>query len=80
MVKLTYQDLLNDEEVVTYIKKADAQLEAMGYTEHGLRHVTWVAKRSKKELIQPESPSSSKTFIHCPFERPRKMNFSLGFV
>ena len=50
MVKLTYQDLLNDEEVVTYIKKADAQLEAMGYTVHGLRHVTWVAKRTGQIL------------------------------
>jgi len=50
MSKLTYLDLLENKEVVTLINKADAQLEAMGYTEHGLRHVTWVAKRTGQIL------------------------------
>jgi len=50
MSKLMYQDLLNNEEVITYINKADIQLEAMGYTEHGLRHVTWVARRAGQIL------------------------------
>ncbi len=47
---VTYQELLKNEEVLTYINKADAQLEAMGYTEHGLRHVSWVAKRTGQIL------------------------------
>jgi hypothetical protein len=50
MNRITYQDLLENKEVLTYINKADAQLEAMGYTEHGLRHVTWVAKRTGQIL------------------------------
>ncbi|MEO0247882.1 MAG: HD domain-containing protein [candidate division WOR-3 bacterium] len=50
MKGVTYLDLLENKEVVTIINKADAQLEAMGYTEHGLRHVTWVAKRTGQIL------------------------------
>ena len=42
-MKITYQDLKNNEAVSTYIKKADESLTALGYTEHSFAHVTKVA-------------------------------------
>ena len=60
MKNITYLDLLENKEVVTFINKADAQLEAMGYTEHGLRHVTWVAKRTGQILESLGYPTRMK--------------------
>lgn len=42
--------LLNDKEVLSYINVADKHLEVLGYTEHGLRHATYVAKVSGEIL------------------------------
>jgi metal-dependent HD superfamily phosphatase/phosphodiesterase len=47
---LTLDILLKDEEVLSYIKAADKHLEALGYTEHGLRHATYVGKRAGEIL------------------------------
>lgn len=47
---MTADDLLQNEEVRMYIRKADAVMEAIGYTEHGLRHVTLVSKRARDLL------------------------------
>ncbi len=41
---LTYEDIRKNEEIKTYIKKADESLGAMGFTEHGFAHVTKVAQ------------------------------------
>ncbi len=43
-MKITYQDLKNNEAIKTYIKKADESLIALGYTEHSFAHVTKVAE------------------------------------
>jgi len=46
-------DVRKDEVVRTYIHKADAVMDAIGYTEHGMRHVLLVsdnASRALKEL------------------------------
>ena len=43
---ITYQDLLKDEEVRTYIAHADESLLALGYTEHSFAHVVRVAERA----------------------------------
>lgn len=40
---ITYPDIKQQPEVVNYVKQADRVLEAIGYTEHGLAHVTRVA-------------------------------------
>lgn len=40
---ITYPLIKGTPEVVTYIKRADRSLKAIGYTEHGLAHVTRVA-------------------------------------
>lgn len=42
MLKL--EDLKNDEEIQILIKKADKQMEEIGYTEHGLRHIAVTAQ------------------------------------
>ncbi|MBR5515982.1 MAG: HD domain-containing protein [Clostridia bacterium] len=40
---LTYDDIRKNDEINTYIKKADESLFALGYTEHSFAHVTKVA-------------------------------------
>lgn len=40
---ITFEEIRKNETVNTYIKKADASLEALGYTEHNFAHVTKVA-------------------------------------
>jgi len=60
MKRITVDDLLKNEKVLTYIKKADEQLEAMGYTEHGLRHTTWVSKRTGYILDSLGFPERTK--------------------
>lgn len=36
--RITFEDIRNSEEIRTYIKQADASLEALGYTEHSFAH------------------------------------------
>jgi len=38
--KVTFADIKNSQEVSTYIKQADASLEALGFTEHSFAHAT----------------------------------------
>ena len=40
---ITYNDIKHNENIRTYIKKADESLVALGYTEHNFAHVTKVA-------------------------------------
>ncbi len=40
---ITYEQIKNDKAIRTYVKEADATLEALGYTEHSFAHVTRVA-------------------------------------
>lgn len=40
---MTYEELKQNEEIKTYIKKADESLSALGYTEHSFAHVGKVA-------------------------------------
>ncbi len=41
---LTFEAVKSNEEIRTYIKLADASLEALGFTEHSFAHVTKVAE------------------------------------
>ena len=41
---LTYEDIKNNEDIRTYIRRADESLEALGFTEHSFAHVTRVAE------------------------------------
>jgi len=51
-LKITYQDLKNNEAISTYIKKADESLIALGYTEHSFAHVTKVAELASSILLE----------------------------
>ncbi len=44
---ITIEDLKKNEDVTTYIKKADESLLALGFTEHSFAHVTKVADTAK---------------------------------
>ena len=56
---ITYKELKKNEDVRTYITAADATLGALGFTEHGLGHVTKVAECVKYIL---------ETLGHTPHE------------
>lgn len=43
---VTWKDVVNDDAVKTYIKKADESLIALGYTEHSFAHVGKVANQA----------------------------------
>lgn len=49
---ITYEQLRQNEEIKTYIKKADEALAALGYTEHSFAHVTKVSQIASYILIQ----------------------------
>ena len=44
---MTYEELLKNEEIRTYIRRADESLCALGYTEHSFAHVCRVAQTTK---------------------------------
>lgn len=43
---MTYQDILNNEEVKAYIEKGNANLDVMGFTDHSQAHSALVAERA----------------------------------
>ncbi len=47
---INYQDIVQNETVKTYIRKADETLSALGYTEHSFAHVGIVAKEAGRVL------------------------------
>lgn len=47
----TYQSLLENEEIKTYIAAQDKSLEALGYTEHSFAHVGKVAEDAARLLV-----------------------------
>ena len=47
---VSYQDIVQNEAVKTYIRKADESLTALGYTEHSFAHVGIVAKEAGRVL------------------------------
>ncbi len=50
-MKITFQDVKENEAIKTYIKKADESLIALGYTEHSFAHVTKVAETAADILM-----------------------------
>lgn len=50
-MKITFEDIQNNETVKTYIKKADESLTALGYTEHSFPHVMKVAQVASDILL-----------------------------
>lgn len=50
-MKITLQDIKNDETIKCYIRKADESLVALGYTEHSFAHVGKVADTARNILL-----------------------------
>jgi len=53
---VTLEDIKSDPQVNAYIKRADEYLAVSGYTEHGPRHCSLVAKTAKRTLLELSSP------------------------
>ena len=51
-----YKQLYEDSEVREYIRLSDEAMAAIGYTEHGLRHVSQVAASAARILAELEHP------------------------
>lgn len=51
-MKITFEDIKNNNKINTYIKKADESLTALGYTEHSFAHVTKVAETASYILLE----------------------------
>jgi len=47
---ITLEDVKMNEKVQTFIRLSDEQMEAIGYTEHGFRHVSLVAHNARRIL------------------------------
>ena len=50
-MKITIEQIKQNESVKSYIKKADESLIALGYTEHSFAHVTKVSQTAKRILL-----------------------------
>ena len=50
-MKITIEQIKNNESIKNYIEKADESLIALGYTEHSFAHVTKVSTTAKKILL-----------------------------
>lgn len=48
---VTYDEVRNSKEILTYIQRADLSLQRMGFTEHSLAHVTKVAVTAGDTLL-----------------------------
>ena len=48
--RVTYQSLRSDPEILTLIQMADKYLETIGYTDHGLSHITRVSQNASRIL------------------------------
>ncbi|MDD3350109.1 MAG: HD domain-containing protein [Eubacteriales bacterium] len=54
--KITFEEIKKNEEIKTYIGKADETMEAMGFTEHSFAHVTKAAAQAAEILTVMEYP------------------------
>lgn len=63
MAEVTFATVKNDEEVHTFIVAAQEMLEAIGFTEHGLRHVGVVANRAMQLMEQLGLPPRQRELV-----------------
>ncbi len=49
---LIFEDIKNNEELLTYLRYADSYFESIGYKEHGLSHAMFTAERAADVLRQ----------------------------
>ncbi|WP_457755065.1 HD domain-containing protein [Thermovibrio ammonificans] len=48
----TFRELMKDKRILYYIERADYFLKRMGYTDHGIKHVSWVANKARWLLLE----------------------------
>ncbi|RMF64954.1 MAG: HD domain-containing protein [Calditrichaeota bacterium] len=53
---ITLKEVKQDPQVRAYIRRADENLAAVGYTEHGFRHCGLVAKTARQTLLRLGTP------------------------
>ena len=51
-MRITFEEIKNNETIRTYIKKADESLLSLGFTEHSFAHVTKVGVTAKNILLK----------------------------
>ena len=51
-MRITFEEIKNNETIRTYIKKADESLRSLGFTEHSFAHVTKVAVTARDILLK----------------------------
>lgn len=56
---LTFNDVKSNTEVRHYLDRADSVMESMGYTEHGRRHASVVARRARSIMEALGHPARS---------------------
>jgi len=61
--EITYQSVKEDHEVQTYIVKANEMLAAIGFTEHGLRHIGLVAHRAMGLMEDLQLPERHRELV-----------------
>jgi metal-dependent HD superfamily phosphatase/phosphodiesterase len=71
---VTYESMTSDPEVREMIAAADEQMEAIGYTEHGMRHATIIAENAGTILEQLERTGEDRG----PPPRHRESDLSEG--
>jgi hypothetical protein len=62
--RVTVHDVQHDPEVSAFIDAANAQLRALGYTEHGQRHATLVGQVAADILVQLGHSERSSELAH----------------
>ena len=55
-MQISFEDIRKNHEIDTYIRQADASLEALGFTEHSFAHVTKCAQAASGLLRQLDYP------------------------
>ena len=53
---ITLEDVMNNEEVQAFVNASQKQLNALGYTEHSMRHISIVSNRAAKILETLDYP------------------------
>lgn len=61
---ITIEDVRSDAEITTFIVAANAQLRALGYTEHGQRHASLVGQVAEDILLQLGSDGREAELAH----------------
>ena len=51
-MRITFEEIKNNETIRTYIKKADESLRSLGFTEHSFAHVTKVGVVARDILLK----------------------------